>query len=440
MIVEVLTIGDELLRGEIVDSNKSHLSERLREFDMHVRFHASVRDDPHDIQDALERAGRRSDAVLISGGLGPTRDDITIEVLAAAVGRKLALHQPSLDAMRAYFERFGRTMSPSNEKQAWFPEGAEVLPNPVGTAPGCMLETDTALFFCMPGVPRELYRMLDEQVLPRLRARQAKGATVLRSTLLRTFGIGESTLEDTLRDLARGEDVELGFRTTWPDNFLRASARGRNEAEAGRRLSELCEALSERLGSLVYGRDDQTMESVVGALLFDRRATLATAESCTGGLLAGRITATPGSSAYFLGGITAYADRVKQELLGVPEALLQAHGAVSEPVAQAMAEGARKRFGADYALATSGISGPGGGSEEKPVGTVCIGFASPEGADARRFLFPFDRERHRQITVQAALDRLRRELLGETPLSTGLAAGPAAPAATAPQARQRSGS
>lgn len=422
MIVEVLTIGDELLRGEILDSNKSHLSERLREFDLHVRFHASVRDDPRDIEDALNRAGRRSDAVLISGGLGPTRDDITIEVLAAATGRKLALHQPSLDAMRAYFERFGRTMSPSNEKQAWFPEGAEVLPNPVGTAPGCMLETDAALFFCMPGVPRELYRMLDEQVLPRLRARLAPDAPVLRSTLLRTFGIGESTLEDALRDLARGEDVELGFRTTWPDNFLRATARGRGEAEAGRRLDELCEALSERLGSLVYGRDDQTMESVVGVLLRERGATLATAESCTGGLLAGRITAVPGSSSYFLGGIAAYANRVKQQLLGVPEALLQQHGAVSEPVAKAMAEGARERFGADYALATTGISGPGGGSEEKPVGTVCIGFASPAGTDVRRFLFPFDRERHRQITVQAALDRLRRELLGEAPLATGLSA------------------
>jgi competence/damage-inducible protein CinA-like protein len=411
---EILTIGDELLRGEIVDTNKSFLSDRLLRFDVETRFQSSVCDDPDDMTDAFRRAAGRAEIVLVSGGLGPTRDDITLEVLARSFGRGMRLHEPSLAAIRSFFERLGREMSPSNEKQARMPEGAEVLPNPVGTAPGCMLEHEGTLFFCLPGVPRELARMMDEEVLPRLAARlRPAGGSVLRAALLRTFGMGESTLEDELKDLAREEGVTLGFRTAFPDNFLRPVVRAADEAQARAHLERVCEAIRARLGPLIYGRDDETMELVLGRLLAERGASLAVAESCSGGLLAQRISAVPGASRYFRGGVVAYANQAKRDLLGVPEALLAAHGAVSAPVACAMAEGARSRFGAELALATTGISGPDGGSPEKPVGLVFVAFADARGSEAHEFLFPFDRERHRVVTSQVALDWVRRALLGE---------------------------
>lgn len=415
MKAEVLTIGDELLRGEIVDSNKSFLSERLLRIDVDTRFHSSVRDEPADMIDAFRRAAGRVDVVLVSGGLGPTRDDLTIEVLAETFGRKMVLHEPSLRVIEAFFERFGRKMAESNAKQAWFPDGADVLPNPVGTAPGCMLEAEDTLFFCMPGVPRELFQMMDEQVVPRIAARaRPEGGGVVRATLLRTFGIGESNLDDELHDLARGEHLSLGFRTTFPDNFLRPVARGSSAEEAEERLAELCGAIRERLGALVYGEgDEESLEAVVVRSLIERGLSVASAESCTGGMIGARLTAVPGSSATYQGGVVAYADAAKTRHLGVPEALLEAHGAVSEPVALAMARGARERFGADLAVSTTGISGPGGGSDEKPVGLVWIGFASAGEEVATDFVFPFDRERHRMLTTQVALDWIRRSLLGE---------------------------
>lgn len=412
MTAEVLTIGDELLRGEIVDSNKSFLSEKLLGIELETRFHASVNDDPADMRDAFLRAADRSPIVLVSGGLGPTRDDMTVEVLAETFGRKLVQHEPSLRQIESFFARLGREMAPSNAKQALVPEGAEVLPNPVGTAPGCMLDVGRAVFFCMPGVPRELYRMMEEQVLPRVAARLGSGRGVMRAALLRTFGLGESNLEDILKDVGREDGVILGFRTAFPDNFLRPVARAATVEEADAKLARTCNAIEQKLGPLVYTRGELTMEAVVGRMLAERRLTLATAESCTGGLIGARLTAVPGSSRYYRGGVVAYANEAKRDLLGVPEALLSEHGAVSAPVVRAMAEGARARLGADLALATTGISGPDGGTAEKPVGLVWIAFASKDGVEAEQMVFPFDRERHRAITAQTALDWVRRTLLG----------------------------
>lgn len=412
MRAEVLTIGDELLRGEIVDSNKSFLSEKLLGIEVETRFHASVNDDPADMRDAFLRAAERSEIVLVSCGLGPTRDDLTVEVLAQTFGRKLVLHEPSLRRIEEFFARLNREMTPSNAKQALVPEGAEVLPNPVGTAPGCMLEAGGAVFFCMPGVPRELYRMMEEQVLPRVASRLGGGRGVMRAALLRTFGLGESNLEDTLKDVGREAGVLLGFRTAFPDNFLRPVARAASIEEADAKLARACAAIEQKLGPLVYTRGEVTMEAVVGGMLAERALTLATAESCTGGLIGARLTAVPGSSRYYRGGVVAYANEAKRDLLGVPEALLREHGAVSGPVACAMAEGARARLGADLALATTGISGPDGGTPEKPVGLVWIAFASKDGVEAEQMVFPFDRERHRVITAQTALDWVRRALLG----------------------------
>jgi len=411
MKAEILTIGDELLRGEIIDSNKAVLSERLLRLDIETRFHTSVRDDPADMEDAFRRAAGRADVVLVSGGLGPTRDDLTTEVLAATFGRKLVLDPKSLEGLRAFYASVGREMAPNNEKQAWFPEGAEVLPNPIGTAPGFMLGVGSVAFFSLPGVPRELVRMLDEQVLPRIAARR-ETREVVRARLLRTFGMGESNLDDVLKDIAPSGDVTLGFRTAFPDNYLRPLARAKSAAEADAKLARVCDAIRARLGLLVYGEGDETMERVAGALLRAQHKTVAVAESCTGGLLAERISSVPGASDYLLGGIVAYANAAKEALLGIPRSLLEREGAVSEPVARQMAEQVRARFGADVGLSTTGISGPTGGTPDKPVGLVHVALADAAGTHADHFVFPLDRERHRALTVQLALDWVRRRMLG----------------------------
>lgn len=429
MKAEIITIGDELLRGEIVDSNKARIADRLLSLDLECRHQVSVLDDPADMRDAFLRAAERSDFVLVSGGLGPTRDDLTTEVLAETFGRKMELDAESLAVIEAFFKRVGREMADVNRKQAMFPTDADVLANPIGTAPGFSIRAGRALFYAMPGVPRELDRMMDEQVLPRIErelvSRDSSSADsgrdtkkgererlVVRALLLRTFGLGESTLESELMDLAREGDVDLGFRTAFPDNFLRPVARAKTSEEANERIARVARAIRERLGPIVYGEGSETMESVVGRLLRERELTLATAESCTGGLIAERITDVPGSSAYFLGGVVAYSNAAKASQLGVSEAVLEREGAVSEPVVRAMAEGVRSRFGSDFGVATSGISGPDGGTAEKPVGLVWIALASATGTHSDSFVFQVDRTRHRRLTAQVALDWIRRSMLG----------------------------
>lgn len=428
MRAEILTIGDEILRGEIIDSNKSFLAERLLDHDVECRYQTTVADDPADMSEAFRRAVSRCDVVLVSGGLGPTRDDLTISVLADTFGRELVLDEVSLEQIREFFQRVGREMSENNAKQAWFPRDAEVLPNPIGTAPGCALALgpeDTgageSIVICMPGVPRELYRMMDEQVLPRIAKRRAAGTGLfVRAAVLRTFGVGESSLDADLKDLARDGGVELGFRTSFPDNALRPVARAATAEEAEAKVAALVEVLRGRLGAILYSETDEKLEQVVGRLLREGGRTLACAESCTGGLLAEKITSIPGCSDYFLGGVVAYSNEAKMALLGVPEATLVEHGAVSNEVALAMAEGARARFGADYAVSTTGISGPGGGSAEKPVGLVSIAIAWDGGAHVDSFVFPLDRERHRQLVAQVGLDWVRRSLQGHDLLGPSL--------------------
>jgi nicotinamide-nucleotide amidase len=422
MRAEIITIGDELLRGEIIDSNKARIAERLLLLDLDCRYQVSVLDDPTDMRDAFRQAAGRSDFVLVSGGLGPTRDDMTTQVMAETFGRELKVNDDSLAAIEAFFARVGRSMSDVNRKQAYFPTAADILANPIGTAPGFSIQEGKAVFFAMPGVPRELDLMMDEQVLPRIERLIASPETgaarrVVRAVLLRTFGMGESTLEDELLDLARDGDVELGFRTAFPDNFLRPVARAKTAEEADAKIALVAESIRSRLGPIVYGEGGETMESVVGHLLTDAGLSVATAESCTGGLIAQRLTDVPGSSAYFMGGIVAYSNAAKASLLGVSETVLESEGAVSEPVVRAMAEGVRKRFGSEIGVATSGISGPGGGTAEKPVGLVWIAISTSERVGggtthADSFVFPVDRTRHRGLTAQVALDWIRRSMLG----------------------------
>lgn len=413
MTAEILTIGDEILRGEILDSNKAFLSERLLSLDIETRFHVSVGDDRQDMSEAFRRAAERSAVVLVSGGLGPTRDDLTLEVLAETFGHDLVLDEASLETLRAFFRRFGREMAEVNAKQAYFPTSSEILPNPIGTAPGCLLEESGTLFFCLPGVPSELHRMMDEQVLPRLSRRLGEREGVVRSSLMRTFGVGESNLEEMLRDVATEPGVALGFRTSFPDNLLRPLARAKSVEEAESRLESLRAVIRKRLGALLYAESEaDTLERVVVRHLTEAKRTLATAESCTGGWLAERISSVPGASAIFRGGAVAYSNESKTALLDVAPSLLESHGAVSAPVAQAMADGARTRFGADLAVATTGISGPSGGSDTKPVGLVYLALSDGRTTRVEEFVFPFDRERHRQLTSQVALEWIRRALLG----------------------------
>jgi len=408
---EILTVGDEVMRGEIVDTNKSFLADRLLSLDIETHFQTSVRDDPPAMIDAFRRAATRSEIALVSGGLGPTRDDLTAAVLAEAFGLELVLDEAALETIRSFFRSRGREMTENNVSQARFPEGAEILPNPLGTAPGFAIARGTTRFFCLPGVPNEMTRMMDEQVMPRIASIRGAGLAV-RARLIRTFGMGESTLDDELKDIAVSGDLSLGFRTAFPDNYLRPLARATTAEQAEAALAQICDAIKQRLGPLVYGEDEQTLEAVVGQMLAERKMTLAVAESCTGGLIAKRITDNPGSSAYFAGGVVAYSDAVKSELLGVSAAVLEAHGAVSDPVVRAMAEGVRERFGVDIGIATTGISGPDGGTANKPVGLVHIALAREGATYADSFVFRMDRARHRILTSQIALDWVRRTLLG----------------------------
>ncbi len=415
----IVTIGNELLRGEIVDSNSAFLAERLLRLDHETERQVTVPDESVAIEEALREAARRARIVLVSGGLGPTRDDITTEAAARAFGRKLVRDPAALETLRGFFRSVGREMSANNEKQADFPEGAEVLPNPRGTAPGFMLEAEGALLFFMPGVPRELYRMVDEEVLPRI-AQRLEGGTVVRATLLRTFGLGESTLDHELEDLARDDaSVELGFRTQFPDNLVRVLVRVPSEQEALEKLRRVVAEIRKRLGPLVLGEGERSLAEIVAELLVEKGRTLAVAESCTGGLLAGALTDVPGSSVYLLEGIVAYSTAAKIRDLGVPPEVLERHGAVSEEVGARMAEGVRARSGADLGISTTGIAGPSGGTPEKPVGTTVIGLSDAEGTVVHRYQLMRDRTRNRQLAVHVALDWIRRRILGiEIPAET----------------------
>jgi nicotinamide-nucleotide amidase len=407
----VITIGDELLRGEIIDSNKAFLSERLLSLDLETARHVTVPDRFEAIEEVLRDAARRARVVLVSGGLGPTRDDITAEVAARAFGRPLVRDPEVLEGIRGFFHALGREMAENNAKQADFPEGATILPNPIGTAPGFMLEVEGTLLFFAPGVPRELYCMMDEMVLPRIESHLGADR-VVRATLLRTFGLGESNLDRALTDLAADDPgVTLGFRTEFPDNLVRVVVRAGSQAEAEEKLRATVAKIRELLGDLVLGEGERRLEEIVAELLIRKGLTLATAESCTGGLIASRLTDVPGSSRFLIQSIVAYANRAKECELGVSPRDLEMYGAVSEPVARQMAQGLRLRAGTDLAVATTGIAGPSGGTEEKPVGTVYLALAGANGTVSRRYQLMRDRTRNKQLTSQIALDWVRRSLL-----------------------------
>ncbi len=415
MRIEALCTGDELLTGVTTDTNSTWFQEQLLVHGLQVQRTTVVGDVHQEILEALRTLSARADVVLVSGGLGPTSDDLTAEVAAEAAGVPLVLHEAALAALRERFARRGLTLTENNLKQVRVPAGAEVVLNPVGSAPMFALRLQKAVLFFVPGVPREYRALVETAVLPRIAALRAeRGETGFRALrLLKTVFLPESHLDARVRPLlALHPRVTFGFRTHFPENHLKLMAEGRTREEADRALEAADAASRPLLGEHLFGVDRETMAGVVGRQLLARRETLALAESCTGGRIADMLTESPGSSAYFLGSAVSYANDLKERWVGVAHATLVANGAVSEPVARQMARGARASAGSTWALSVTGIAGPDGGTAEKPVGTVFIGLDSPEGTEVRAHRFHGDREQIRAASAYAALDWLRLRTRG----------------------------
>lgn len=408
-IAELITIGNEVLAGRTLNTNAADMSRMLDDIGVDVRWVTTCADNRDDVMVAFQNAWDRAKIVIVTGGLGPTHDDITIKVFCEFFNRGIVRSEPVLRRLEEMFQRRGRELTNRNRMQADVPTDTEVLMNNAGTAPGIYLNEQDHHWFLLPGVPREMKQLMDDAVLPRLTVIVGESAIVRRD--IHVIGWPESNLMDAILDVPGIESV-----ASLPDErgevVLRISVTSDTRTQAEQHVEKVRQCFSEKLGLDIYGIDDETLESVVGRLLRDQRKTIAIAESVTSGLVGDRITDVPGSSDYFLGGVIAYSNDAKIDLLCVPRELIRDHGAVSEEVARAMAEGARNRFGADIAVSLTGIAGPGGGSEEKPVGLVYIGLAWDGGSEAKAYHFGDRRAIVKQRAAQTALDVVRRHLLG----------------------------
>ncbi|HZT70520.1 MAG TPA: competence/damage-inducible protein A [Terriglobia bacterium] len=409
MDAEIIAVGSELLTPHRNDTNSLFLTDRLNSLGIEVRLKTIVGDDAERLAAVFRAALERSKLIILMGGLGPTEDDINRQVVADVLGRPLQEVPEVLERIAARYARTGRRMPPNNARQALVPEGAEWLPNKKGTAPGIWIEHEGKTIIMLPGPPAELEAMFDEQCIPRLRNRVS--GEVIRTRVIKVAGLPESEVDHRIAPiykqytnpvttiLSTGGAIEV---------HLRAHASTPEKAEA--LLNELTDKIEPALGDHVFSTRGESLEEVVGMYLVMKQKTLATAESCTGGLLSERITRVPGSSEYFRGGAVCYSNELKTLFAGVSPKLLEMYGAVSRPVAQAMAEGIRKRTGASVGIGITGIAGPGGGTEEKPVGMVFIAVADEHGTEVREFRFPGDRDRVRLLSSQFALEMLRRRL------------------------------
>jgi nicotinamide-nucleotide amidase len=411
-LVEFIVTGDEVMRGTIADTNTQFTAQRLYPLGLTLRRTTVVGDRGDDIRRALLETSTRADFCIVSGGLGPTSDDLTAACAAQAAGVPMRRDQGWLEHMRRRWSaRRHEPMPANNERQADVPETAELLGNPDGSAPAFALRIDRCLFFFLPGVPREYHRILQELVMPRL----LPGDALLRSRTLQCTGVTESRLDELVAPIREAHpEVRFGFRTKFPENHLSLTALG-PDAEAN--LARVEKACREVLAGYIYGADGITFAQSVGEELAARGETICCAESCTGGLLSELLTEVPGSSRWAAGGFVTYSNEMKERALGVPHELLEQHGAVSEPVVRFMAEGARLRSGASWALAITGIAGPTGGTPQKPVGTVWLALSAPGGTRSRAALYRGDRGQIRLQSAYGAL-QLLREALGHAARSS----------------------
>lgn len=410
MKAEIISIGDEILYGEITDTNSPFIAEKLVSEGVEVVFSTSTGDDINRIAEAFKTALSRADVIIATGGLGPTSDDQTKKAIVKAFKKNLVFHEEILKEMEKSFEKRGRSMPKINQNQALIPQGAKPLANLFGVAPGIYMEEGDALFFVLPGVPLEMKWMLENEVLPILRSKGSEGFVIQRK--LRTTGIPESVIYEKIEELIDPTgDVKIAFLPSFLGVDIKLITNLKQKNEASPKIEELEKKIREILGSYIYGTDDQTLEEVVGKLLLDKGKTIAVAESCTGGLIGAKFTNVSGSSNYFERGVVTYSNKAKTELLGVPKEIIDKHGAVSEEVAILMAEGVRKLAKTDYGLSSTGIAGPTGGTPEKPVGLVYIGFANENDSFAQKFQLGEDRITNRERAAQAALNMVRLFLI-----------------------------
>lgn len=406
MIVELISTGSELVTGEVLNTNAAWLAAALRERGVAVARHMIVGDDLDAIGLACREAAGRAQVVIVTGGLGPTSDDITLEAFARAFGRPMIFDPARWQAIQTGYTSRGRECADINRRMATFPEGAVTFVNRVGTACGVQVKRDATTFFFLPGVPAEMEQLFTDHVDPWF-ARQP--GTVMRLRVLQCFGLPEASIGARIEALALA-DVEVGYRVRFPETTVKLIARGADAAQIESRLDVASLHVRAALGDIVYGTGDDTLPQVVVARLGARQATVAVAESCTGGRVCSLLVGVPGASAYFQEGAVCYSNAAKHRLLGIPDVLLRQHGAVSEPVACAMALQVRERAGTTYGLGITGIAGPGGGTPDTPLGTVFYALATPHGVTVQHALLPMARDRFRTLVSLLALDALRKEL------------------------------
>lgn len=416
MRAEIISIGDELLIGQVINTNASYISSKLGSIGIGVSRVTTVGDSLPEIRRAFQRAWKEADVVIVTGGLGPTHDDISKDAVARFFGKELVLDKKTLKAVEARFAGFGyKKMPASNLGQAMVPKDFTVLRNGAGTAPGLLFQEKGKSFVILPGVPREMQWILDDSLLKILKkSAKAVSNEVIRHRVLMTYGIGESSLAELIGDVKAilEEGATLAFLPSVPIVRLRITVRGKSVTKVDKMLARIESRIREKAGRYIYGVDDISFQRAVVELLLSNHVTLATAESCTGGLLSARLTEIPGVSAAFVGGVISYRDDVKRAMLGVAAATIRSHGAVSEETAKQMAEGIRSRLGSDLAVSITGIAGPDGGTKEKPVGTVWIAIAQGGApTDARKFQFGGERDAIRERAVYAAMAMVRTRLL-----------------------------
>jgi nicotinamide-nucleotide amidase len=411
----ILSTGDEITTGKVVDSNSNYLADKLNEIGVDLVAVLTVGDVPERLEWAWRMAMQMGDLVISTGGIGPTSDDLTTETIARITDKPLWRDEPSVDHMKRLFASLGRPMPENNIKQALFPESAEIIRNPLGTAPGFRMvvlqDHHTSHLVVLPGVPREMKPMMEEQVVPWIRHNRGSDR-IFATRIFQTFGISESALDEAVAGLIKPEEAKVGFRASFPQISLKVMVEDVPGA-AEKRLEELSKRVRSRIGDYVYAEGEASMEQVVASLLTEKRVKLAVAESCTGGLIGHRLTNVPGSSRFFVGDFVTYSNELKHNILGVREETLKEYGAVSEQCVLEMAAGARDRSGADVAIATSGVAGPEGGTPDRPIGTVCLALIADDVKVSRRYqVRSSTRDWVKLFTSQIALDWLRRYALG----------------------------